>query len=284
MFKLHITENYEIPKNTYEYCLKHFMYPNYNKVPKGTIYHNTHLEYVDAITHNGILVSKAKQLEYSGNMTWATTLPNQKGYGGCTVAFTLDGLEDRYDYEKVNSVEYCIYKDIPAKNILFIDLPVVDGSGIGLTRLSDIPELVEEYGVEKVQNVFNKYGDKYIPLEDILPYLKLTNSIKEDYNDCRNIKYLYHSVFSKDVEDYVDKNGITVDEHGFIYLSQHPYKTKYTTATYKVRIPDNNYLYDWREFWYDEDGEPIDFDHEYDETNPYYIYMMNIPVNYINKI
>lgn len=172
MLKLYITENYEIPKNTYEYCLKHFMYPNYNKVPKGTIYHNTHLEYVDAIAHNGILVSKAKQLEYSGNMTWATTLSNQKGYGGCTVAFTLDGLEDRYDYEMVNSVEYCIYKDIPAKNILFIDLPVVDGSGIGLTRLSDIPELIEEYGVEKVQNVFNKYGDKYIPLEDVLPYIE----------------------------------------------------------------------------------------------------------------
>ena len=172
MLKIFINEDYEIPKNTYEYCLKHFMYPDYSKVPKGTIYHNTHLEYVDSIAHNGILVSKAKQLEYQGNMTWATTLPNQKGYGGCTVAFTLDGLEDRYDYEMVNRQEYCIYKDIPAKNILFIDLPVAEDSG-GCERLSDIPHLISDYGLEKVQKVFNKYySNQYIPLDAILPYIK----------------------------------------------------------------------------------------------------------------
>lgn len=167
-----IVEDYGIPKNTYEYCLKTFQYPNYNKVPKGVLYHNTHLEYVDSVAHKGILVSSAKQLEYSGNMIWATTLPNQKGYGGCTVAFTLDGLADRYDYEQVNNQEFCIYRDIPAKNILFIDLPVIDGNGIGLTRLSDIPELIEEYGLEKVQKVFSKYSkDEYIPLKDVLPYI-----------------------------------------------------------------------------------------------------------------
>ena len=163
--------SYIIPKNTYEYILNNFKYPDYNNAPHGTIYHNTHLEWVDSIAHNGLLVSKARQLEYSGNMTWATTLPNQKGYGGCTVAFTLDGLKDRYDYEMVNNTEYCIYKDIPVQNIVFIDIPVIDGNGIGLERLSDIPELIADYGLEKVQNVFNKYGDKYIPLDAIIPYI-----------------------------------------------------------------------------------------------------------------
>lgn len=176
MIRLYIAENYEIPKNTYEYCLKHFMYPNYNKVPKNTIYHNTHLEYIDSIAHKGILISKSKQLEYEGNMTWATTLPNQKGYGGCTVAFTLGGLEDRYDYERVNDTEYCIYKDISAKNILFIDLPVAYGNGLSLTRLSDIPELLNHYGYDKVKKVFEKQTYQYIPLDDIVPYIKEFNT------------------------------------------------------------------------------------------------------------
>lgn len=175
-----LIENSIIPKSTYEYCLKHFQYPDYNNVPNGTLYHNTHLEYVDSIAHNGLLVSKSKQLEYSGNMTWATTLPNQKGYGGCTVAFTLDGLEDRYDYEQVNSQEFCIYKDIPTKNILFIDLPVAEDSG-GWERLSDIPHLINEYGLEKVQKVFNKYYNyQHIPLDDVLPYIN-KSKIHESY-------------------------------------------------------------------------------------------------------
>ena len=75
-------------------------------------------------------------------------------------------------YEKVNNTEYCIYRDIPVNNILFIDLPVAEVSG-GIERLSDIPQLIDEYGLEKVQNVFNKYYDnQYIPLDAILPYIR----------------------------------------------------------------------------------------------------------------
>lgn len=171
MIKL-LIENYEIPKATYEYCLKNFQYPNYDKVPNGTIYHNTHLEYVDFNIHNGILLSNSRQLEYSGEMIWATTLPNQKGYGGCTIAFTLDGLKDKQDYEMVNNTEYCIYTDILPDRILFVDLPVVDGNGLPLTRLSDIPELLNDYGYDKVKKVFEKQTYQYIPLDYILPYIK----------------------------------------------------------------------------------------------------------------
>ena len=42
----------------------------------------------------------------------------------------------------------------------------------------------------------------------------MINIIIEEYEDCSKIKYLYHSVFSKNAEDYVDNKGIT-----FIYLN-----------------------------------------------------------------
>lgn len=168
-----ICENSKIPKGTYEYVLNNFQYPNYNKIPKGTLFHNTHLEYVNSIAHKGLLTSQSKQLEYSGNMTWATSVPNQKGYGGCTVAFTLEGLDANVrDYEQVNNDEYVIYVDIPVKNVLFIDLPVVDGNGLTLTRLSDIPRLIDRHGIDKVLKVFAKQSNVYIPIEDVLPYLK----------------------------------------------------------------------------------------------------------------
>lgn len=170
MIKLSI-ENYEIPKVTYEYCLKHFMYPNYDKVPTNTVYHNLHLEYVDFNIHNGILLSNSRQLEYSGEMIWATTLPNQKGYGGITIAFTLSGLDDK-KCEKVNNTEYCIYQDIPVSNILFIDLPVYSSNSGELKRLSDMPRLINRHGIEKVEQVYNKTHYKYIPLDAILPYIK----------------------------------------------------------------------------------------------------------------
>ena len=56
--------------------------------------------------------------------------------------------------------------------MLFIDLPVVDGNGLPLTRLSDIPELLNDYGYDKVKKVFEKQTYQYIPLDDIMSYIK----------------------------------------------------------------------------------------------------------------
>ena len=170
MLKL-LIEDYEIPESVYEYCLRNFQYPDYNKVPNDTVYHNTKLYNVDSIIKNGLLLSKSTHFEHTSNIIWTTILPNQKGYGGVTVAFTLSGLDDK-KYQKVNDTQYCIYQDVPVSNILFIDLPVYGLANDKHDRLSDIPRLINRFGIEKVEQVYNKAPYKYIPLDMILQYIK----------------------------------------------------------------------------------------------------------------
>lgn len=96
---------------------------------------------------------------------------------------------------------------------------------------------------------------------------------------------LYHAVTNRSY-DYVKKNGITPDEDGFVYLSTYPLKSGlYKNGhVFQVKIPNHSLLYDWREFWQDEEGNDIDFDHEWDPENPYYIYMGFIPAEFIKEV
>jgi len=103
-------------------------------------------------------------------------------------------------------------------------------------------------------------------------------SLIENYNT-KNIKYLYHSVKTESQLNFILKNGILPDNQGFIYLSLHPVKTKFYQFSVKVKIPDNNKLHDWRDIW----GEG-DMDHEYDESNPYFIYEQKIPAKFLSII
>lgn len=112
------------------------------------------------------------------------------------------------------------------------------------------------------------------------------------YNDTSKIKYLYHSVFSKKSYEYVLKNGITHDVQGWVYLSEKPMIINggnhswalNTVAVFKVKIPDNRKLYDWREIWYDKNDKEYDSDHQYEKSNPYYMYSGNIPKQYIQEV
>ena len=79
-------------------------------------------------------------------------------------------------------------------------------------------------------------------------YNSLNESIK--YKDTDKIKYLYHSVFSNASKKYVLENGIKSDDQGWIYLSEKPIINSRVVAVFKVRIPDNRKLYDWREIWF----------------------------------
>ena len=99
---------------------------------------------------------------------------------------------------------------------------------------------------------------------------------------------LYHSVFTKDSECFVDTHGIVTDSEGMVYLSEKPIiydehkfqRGQVTTyACYEVIIPDEHYLYDWRDIWED-NGD----DKQYDESNPFYVYEKNIPITNVKKI
>lgn len=116
---------------------------------------------------------------------------------------------------------------------------------------------------------------------------------KEMDQKISRINYLYHTVFNQKSYDYVKKNGITADSNGFIYLSEKPiikhnnnsWSINNTVAVFKVRIPNKSKLHDWREIWMDDDGNETDSDHQYDKSNPYYIYMdRNIPLSYIEEV
>ena len=86
---------------------------------------------------------------------------------------------------------------------------------------------------------------------------------------------LYHAVTSETIRDFVLKNGIKANEQNFVFLSQKPITRAPFKYTFKVKVPHMDRLHDWRDM-YDEGPE-----HQYDESNPYYIYEGDIPKQYI---
>ena len=118
-----------------------------------------------------------------------------------------------------------------------------------------------------------------VRLVEVQPYFY--GVIVLQYNDTRNIKSLYHTVFDERTRDFVLENGIVQDDFGLVYLAEKPLDNR-DGYVFKVTIPNNNQLLDWREAWYDDAGEEIDsMNHQYDEDNPYYIYSGNIAREYI---
>lgn len=93
---------------------------------------------------------------------------------------------------------------------------------------------------------------------------------------------LYHSVFNRRSLNFVLENGIVADDAGFVYLAEKPFD--HAIAVFEVTVPNESDLYDWEDFWLDDDGNEIDFDHELDPNNKYYMYMGNIPLKYIKQI
>lgn len=101
--------------------------------------------------------------------------------------------------------------------------------------------------------------------------------------DTSRITHLYHSTSSEEVLKSILTKGLltSMNSEGMIYLSEKPIVFGGKAASYvlRVKIPDNRELADWREFWYDDGDEK-----QYDESNPYYIYLKDIPPRYIERV
>lgn len=105
-----------------------------------------------------------------------------------------------------------------------------------------------------------------------------------EYPIDQNITHLYHATHRKNLPSILEE-GLKTDSWGFIYLSEKPLEwNDHFNIVLKVTIPDINQLIDWREAWYDDDGNEIDMDHQYDSENPYYLYLDNIPPQYLEVV
>lgn len=145
-----LKENIELKRNIPDYSMQ----PEQGKM---ILYHNTSSKNVDSILKNGLKADAGKEQGRGkdGDFVWATSTPNQKGYGGNTIAFTIDvSVADKY---KANDTEYTLPMDIPAEDILFADRPT-GGEG-GQARESDIYERVKKFGADKVREVYSNRQD-----------------------------------------------------------------------------------------------------------------------------
>lgn len=89
---------------------------------------------------------------------------------------------------------------------------------------------------------------------------------------------LYHSVTTEASRDFVLQNGIKADSDHMVYLSEKPITTGPFKYSFKVKVPDPNKLWDWRDIWDDSD------DKEYDPNNPYYVYEGDIAKQYVTPV
>lgn len=153
--------------------------PNYDMNIDGykILYHNTSNDNLDSIKANGLKADagKSQGRGKDGDYIWATETPNLRGYGGNTIAFKVKA-DDAEPY-KVNNTEYTLPFDIPADNILFIDSFVFSN-----VRLSDLSDLVNRLGKQRVISTFTNNEDKLqnVTLDEITDIINNINSLNED--------------------------------------------------------------------------------------------------------
>ena len=152
-----------------------------SKAKEGTIrlYTNTKAENIDSILNEGLKFDKSRELEYEGKATWFETTPDLKGYGGTTIAVDVPVNSKM---EKVNNTQYMVYEDLSPENIVFVDKPIFNNY-----RTSDIENLVDRFGKDKVLDVFDKSKNQYISRDELVDMIN-ENSEESSFSMPKNVK------------------------------------------------------------------------------------------------
>lgn len=115
---------------------------------------------LESVEQKGLLTDYAKQLEYSGNIIWATSGPEDYSSGRALVAFDVP----KEQAQKVNSTDYTIGYDIPSDKIV-ATYPMVTWS----KHSGDVP-----LRWDKVLTTVNSYGKDRILAND-----SIADSVKD---------------------------------------------------------------------------------------------------------
>ena len=185
-----------------------------------TLYHNTSNENAIKINKEGIIAGKrlviyGKDSEAEGSGIWCTSIKGH-GYGGATITFQIE--ENDENLKKQNNTEYILYRNIKPNEIIDIDLIIanINTSEGHLTKESDIPNLINKFGKEKVLNVFKKanflYPYNYDELIDLVQTGNKYCKGKIQLNESLEDQEVYLRSFEKENPKY--KNRITNIELG----------------------------------------------------------------------
>ncbi len=77
---------------------------------------------------------------------------------------------------------------------------------------------------------------------------------KRIFSEKRLPSILYHATNKRNLKSILSK-GIQTDSDGYVYLMEKP--EVWNDIVFEVRIPDQRKLMDWRDVWYDDEGEKL---------------------------
>ena len=159
-------------KQGLEWVLDKYVFPDYSKYENSHyLFHGTRYydpEHLKLLSNTGLKVDF--DTSEKCNLIWACD--NGSEYKNRPM---ICFKKPTTNCEQVNDTQYIITKNISPSDIVFID-PFVFIAGNTHKHLSDIPSLIKNFGVERVEKVFNKPNCiSYISFKTLFDYCNKNN-------------------------------------------------------------------------------------------------------------